>query len=419
MLMKRTTFLFLLFAFSFSVRAQQKNDSCSMEISLLTCAPGADLYSIFGHTAIRIRDSITGVDVVYNYGTFDDSDPLFYIKFMRGIMRYSLSAETYENFMQEYKYDHRPVVAQILNLNCGEKSRLFEALKKNTLEENRFYDYLFDTDNCTTRAGRIIEANTNDSLIYKNILPANSSATVPPASGTVKVPGMSFRDMIHEYLDKEQASWSEFGIDLFLGANLDAKVTNSEAIHFLPDYLYKGLDSAVSGSRPLVENRKVLLNFSNTKHISEGLTPKALFICLFLATIILFIFRASPPLAKTLLIFDIVFYAALGLLGILMTSMWFGRVDDVCRNNLNIAWALPTHLPAVFFIRKKTGWIKYYFLVTAIIAALLAIGFTWWPQSMNPAVLPILGIIIFRSFYQFQNRNHAESNPVPRGKTEL
>jgi len=380
-----------------------------MEISLLTCAPGADLYSIFGHTAIRVRDSVTGVDIVYNYGTFDDSDPLFYIKFMRGIMRYSLSAETYENFMQEYEYEHRSVVAQILNLNCKEKSLLFSKLKKNTLEENRFYDYHFHTDNCTTRAGRVIEENTADSLIYKNILPVN----------TFSGRGMSFRDMIHEYLDKEQASWSEFGIDLFLGANLDAKVTNSEAIHFLPDYLYRGIDISVSGNKSIVESRKALLNFSETKHYSEGLTPKAFFICLFLATIILFIFRTSPALARTLLIFDIVFFSALGLLGMLMTAMWLGRVDDVCRNNINIAWALPTHLPIVFFIRKKRGWIKYYFLITAIIAALLAIGFNWWPQTMNSAVLPILGIIIFRSFYQFQNRNHAENVPFPRGKTEL
>ena len=135
-----------------------------MEISLLTCAPGTDLYSIFGHTAIRVRDSRRGMDIVYNYGTFDDTDPLFYVNFMQGIMRYSLSAETYENFMMEYEYEHRSVVAQVLNLNCAEKNQLYEALRKNTLEENRFYDYHFHTDNCTTRAGRIIESNTKDSF---------------------------------------------------------------------------------------------------------------------------------------------------------------------------------------------------------------------------------------------------------------
>jgi hypothetical protein len=130
--------------------------------------------------------------------------------------------------MQEYQYERRGVVAQILDLSCAEKNQLYEALRTNTLEENRFYDYHFHTDNCTTRAGRIIENNTKD-FSYKNILPN---------------PGPSFRDMIHEYLDRQQKNWAKFGIDMLLGSNLDIKPTNVEAIHFLPDYLYRGMDSA-------------------------------------------------------------------------------------------------------------------------------------------------------------------------------
>ena len=99
-----------------------------------------------------------------------------------------------------------------------------------------------------------------------------------------------------------------------------------------------------------------------------------------------------------------------------MAYLWLGRVDNVCRNNINIFWALPTHMVAVFFIRKKSAWVKYYFLVTAILAVLLLIGFPWWAQRMNTAVLPILGIIIFRSFYIFQNRNHAEKNLLFKGE---
>jgi len=413
-LMKRTVLFVLLFICSMSVIAQIDKDSCSMEISLITCAPGTDLYSIFGHTAIRVRDTRRGMDVVYNYGTFDDSDPMFYLKFMRGIMRYSLSAETYDSFMMEYEYEHRSVVAQILDLSCAEKNQLYEALRKNTLDENRFYDYHFHTDNCTTRAGRIIESNTRDSLIYKNILPVNSSADHSPENSLHNGAGLTFRDMIHEYLDKENASWSEFGIDLFLGTNLDKKVTNTEAIHFLPDYLFRGMDSAESNNKPIVSSKITLLDFSAAKKNSAGLTPDIVFSCLFLVMIVLFIFRTSPGIAKTLLIIDIIFFSLLGLLGILMASMWMGRVDDVCSNNMNIFWALPTHIIAVFYIRKKAVWIKYYFLITSILASLLVIGFAWWPQRMNPAVLPILGIIIFRSLYHFQNRNHEENASVRR-----
>ena len=116
-----------------------------------------------------------------------------------------------------------------------------------------------------------------------------------------------------------------------------------------------------------------------------------------------------------MLIFDVGFFSLMGLFGLLITCLWLGRVDEVCRNNINICWALPTHLIAVFFIRKKAVWVKYYFLVTAILASLLVIGFPWCPQRMNTAVYPILGIIIFRSYHLFQNRNYAERTIIQRG----
>lgn len=402
--MKRTVFLVSMFLLSLAVRSQENNDSCTLEISLLTCKPGADLYSLFGHTAIRVVDVRRGIDVVYNYGTFDDSDPAFYLKFMRGIMRYSLSAETTENFMQEYQYEHRGVTAQVLNLGCNEKNKLFRALRKNTLEENRYYDYFFQNDNCTTRAGVMIESQSGDSLHFKNILPDPLHSK------------LTYRDLIHEYLRKEGAAWSEFGIDLFLGANLDKKISNMDAIHFLPDYLFKGLDSAVLGNGPLVISRRTLLNFPDIEKEAGPFRPLTVFEFIFLTTILLFIFKSAAPVGNALLVFDIIFFTLLGLLGVLMLFMWFGRVDDVCSNNMNILWALPTHGVAVFFIRKKTSWVKYYFLFTAILAALLVAGYPWWPQRLNPAVLPLLGIILFRSYYQFQIRNHEKANSVPREK---
>jgi hypothetical protein len=399
MLMKRTAILFLIFICSIATRAQENKDSCSMQISLLTCAPGTDLYSLFGHTAIRVLDTARGMDIVYNYGTFDDSDPLFYVHFTRGIMLYSLSAETFKDFMAEYEYEHRAVFAQVLDLSCAEKNQLYDSLRKNSLEQNRFYQYHFHTDNCTTRAAVIIESNSPQPFVYKNILPD---------------PGPSFRDMIHEYLDRQHQYWSEFGIDMMLGVHLDNKPTNIQAIHFLPDYLYRGMDSAYAGNKPLVIEKKTILQFPSIKSDAAGLTPSVLFLYILILTVILYIFRANSAIAKTLLVFDIFFFSLLGLVGIVMAYTWLGRVDDVCRNNINIIWALPTHLVAVFFIRKNAPWAKYYFLNSAILAAILLIGFSWWAQRMNAAVIPILLIIMTRGLDIFKNRNRAEKSFVQR-----
>jgi hypothetical protein len=393
--MKRTAIAVLFFLSSITCFAQADTDSCTMEISLLTCAPGTELYSMFGHTAIRVRDARRGMDIVYNYGTFDDTDPLFYIHFTRGIMIYSLSAETFEEFMQEYEYDHRAVIGQVLNLSCDEKNKLYESLRKNTLNENRFYQYYFHTDNCTTRAARIIESNTADSLWYENILPQ-----VHP----------SYRDMIHEYLDPQHQYWSKFGIDMCLGMNLDIKPTNIQAIHFLPAYLFRGMDHAFEGHKRLVVEKQRLLSFPDPKIPANPFTPLVVFTILLILAVVFYFLRNKRPM----LIFDISFFSLTGLFGLLITALWLGRVDDVCRNNINIFWALPTHLVAVFFIRKKASWVKYYFLVTAILASLLLIGFPWWPQRINTAVLPILAIIIFRSYFIFLNRDYAEKNIIQR-----
>ena len=98
------TFGFLLFTIHFSLFTFSQTDSCKLRISLLTCSPGEELYSTWGHTAIRVTDSVTGIDMVFNYGTFDDSDPDFYAKFTRGLMIYALSAYPFCSLTDQRKW---------------------------------------------------------------------------------------------------------------------------------------------------------------------------------------------------------------------------------------------------------------------------------------------------------------------------
>ena len=115
-----------------------QNDSCNLTISLLTCGPGEELYSVFGHTAIRIKDD-SNLDIIYNYGTFDFEDPEFYSKFVKGKLIYYVSSENFNRFMYEYQVENRSVIEQELNLSCEEKERLSEALQSNSKEENKYH----------------------------------------------------------------------------------------------------------------------------------------------------------------------------------------------------------------------------------------------------------------------------------------
>ncbi len=161
-------------------------------------------------------------------------------------MNYALSAYPFADFVYEYQSEHRGVVEQVLSLSCAGKNKLFNALRENAQEKNRFYGYYFHTDNCTTRARDIIRRNTDNPVDFKNILPANTP---------------SYRDLIPCYLDKGHQPWSKFGIDILLGSNLDKKLSNEQAM-FLPDYLLKAFDSATTGNTP--PGRRNSNNTSNT-----------------------------------------------------------------------------------------------------------------------------------------------------------
>jgi hypothetical protein len=375
--------LLLLLPLLISRNAFSQSDSCNLRISLLTCSPGEELYSTFGHTALRVTDAATGMDIVFNYGTFDMADPIqFYKDFTQGLMLYSLSAYPFSDFVYEYQSEHRGVIEQVLELSCAEKNRIFNALRENAQEQNRHYYYYFHQDNCTTRARDMVMKHTDSPVVFKNILPA-------------EVP--SFRDLIHSYLDKGHQPWSKFGIDILLGSNLDKKVSNQEAM-FLPDYLMKGFDSASTRNKPLVGATQTILTVpAQPAATSAWFTPFVLFMGLFVFITILSFQKARWPITF-LRVFDISFFLLLGLLGVLLITLWLIRIDTVCRNNLNLLWALPTHLPVVFVMARQKKWIKTYFRVVCILTVLS--GACWFvlPQALNPAIAPILGLIFVRAY---------------------
>jgi hypothetical protein len=201
----------------------------------------------------------------------------------------------------------------------------------------------------------------------------------------------TYRQMIHQYLDSGNHSWDKFGIDLVLGSHLDEKVDNRQAL-FLPDYLMKAFDNAHTGSVNLVQAKtRILLSGRKNENESFFLTPLSVF------SLIAFVFiLLSFTGQKFLNLMDVLFYFLTGVFRLLIVTLWIIRVDDVCRKNLNILWAWPTHLVMAFLIRKKASFVRFYFLVSAILAFLLLALWFWLPQQLNPAFAPILLIIAWR-----------------------
>lgn len=363
-----------------------QNDSCKLRISLLTCSPGSELYSTFGHSAIRVTDIAAGTDIIYNYGTFDFYDPMFLMKFTRGQLLYFLDQQSFSDFMNDYRAENRSVSEQILNLSCAEKTELQRALFVNIREENKYYQYDFLFDNCTTRIRDLILKRKGVQYQTGNILPA---------------PGFTFRNHIHHYLDNNKQFWSKLGIDILLGKKMDRAMTNDEAM-FLPDYLEKGFDSSSSQNQQLVLAKKVLFEKEELKDKGASITPSfvfwALAILIGLATFFL------KPNAGLLTFIDFLIFFFNGLLGCFLVFMWFGTDHNTTQNNLNLLWAIPTHLVAAFFVRNKGNISKVYFQVTAVLCALLLLSWAFLPQELNKALFPWVLLTGTRSFSIFRSR---------------
>ena len=164
--------LFLIFYFLLLISSSSfaQNNSCHLRISLLTCGPGEELYSTFGHSAVRVTDSASNEDIVYNYGTFSFDEPGFYTKFVRGKLMYYLSTQDFISFKQDYEKEKRSMTEQVLNLSCNEKSKMAKLLMQNLMGENKFYKYDFFFDNCTTRLRDLLEKSADSNVHYGSVV---------------------------------------------------------------------------------------------------------------------------------------------------------------------------------------------------------------------------------------------------------
>ena len=247
--MKIIKILCLLLVLSLSATAQQLSEKAFA--SLITCGPGSDFYTSFGHTALRICDSTQAVDLVFNYGTFDFSTPHFYAKFAKGILQYRLSVSDFASFMSEYAYEGRAVYEQKLLLSREELEKLLAALQLNYLPENRYYAYDFFLDNCATRVRDQIE----NALMNRAFYPQNT-----------EMENISYRQLLHPAMD-EELEWWKLGIDLVLGARCDRKVPTMQYM-FLPFHLKEQTDTnCIQGStQPLAESPELILPSTRESH---------------------------------------------------------------------------------------------------------------------------------------------------------
>ncbi len=387
-ILKNTLILFLLLLIS-EINTGQKLSPYA-EISILTCAPGNELYSTFGHSAIRIKDPVLRLDEVYNYGTFNFETPGFYTKFIRGKLDYMLSVSPYRYFITAYKQNKRAIKEQQLNLSYSQKNKIFEALKINALPENKYYRYDFLKDNCATRVLKVFEDVLKDSLL----LPSSTNYN-----------NLTYREMLMPYLQGKD--WERFGINLALGRPVDKIVTIKESA-FLPDYLEKLISETkiISGKEEVnfVKN-EISIYTPADKIIEESLpyTPSRVFWILLLAVLSLTIFEIKY--GKYFLTLDKTIFFVFGFTGLNILFLWLATEHSSVINNQNIIWASPLFFISAFLLRKNNKkYLKNFFLAYTGIIILVFLSDIFFIPLYDKAVIPLELILITRSSLIFMRK---------------
>lgn len=384
--MLKTILLFILIIICFNAKSEIPKLTEHSKAVLFTCEPGDELYAGFGHSALWISDLSTGVDRLYSYGTFDFNTPNFYVKFIRGKLKYMVTVTTVSRFINEYNYRKIGVKGQQLNLKLAERQRLFDLLEENLLPENRFYMYDFFYDNCATRIRDIVEEAVEGEINFNT-----------------EDQNITLREMLLPFL--EHTPWTKFGINLILGLSSDKIATPYEYM-YLPDYMEIAFGNAIidsgSSSRKLVKSENKYLNSKLEFKYNILSDPALLFGALFLLIGLLTFIEIRTRFKLKWL--DLILNSIAVLAGLFLFFMWVGTDHSATNQNLNILWLLPAQ--GIFLIScfynetKRKKLIKVSFIITVIVSFAMYL----WPQNTELSFLIITLIFAFRYLMKIRRK---------------
>lgn len=381
--------LMVLLGWSTQVLGQRLSYSSEATISLLTSSPGDELYSTFGHNTIRIKDPVTGLDMVYDYGTFDFDTPGFYEKFVRGKLPYKLARRRTRNFLAAYKGDNRQVVEAPFQLDSSGTMRVIDFLETNYLPENQYYAYDFYYDNCATRVRDLFEEEFG--IVYTDSTDND----------------LTLRQHLDAYMEKMR--WTNFGMDLLIGIPSDADADFRMEM-FLPDYLYKHLRHAryqrAGEWVDLLGPEKIILQRQEEQLKVSPFGPFLVFLLVSLVLIALR-FLASAKLNNGI---DLFLFFVLGLMGLFLLFMWVGTDHITTKQNLNLVWANPLHWVSFFLLwfGRKNSIFKPWFIFFGGLYVLLLVSGWAWPQQFHAALYSFWLALAVRCLWQgglFQRRS--------------
>lgn len=379
-----------------STQVADKNgsQSDSLTVSLLTCTPGSLVYELYGHTALRVRESgHRQSDWVFNYGSFSFEQPHFMWRFMLGETDYELCVVPYTIFYDAYVREGRGIEEQVLNLTPREAERLVDALSENLDPKNATYRYNFFYDNCTTRALRIVERCIDGKVVW------------PKATN-----GLTLRDVVHEF--SKRSPWNKFGQDILLGNETDT-LAGVQAQMFAPVYAERYAEQAMiiatdGTQRHLVAPSRTLLPaIPGATGKPFPITPMWAFSILLVFTLTLTAIEWKRK--KNYWQYDALLFVAQGLTGCIVSFLFFFSAHPGVSSNWLVTLFNP--LPLISFawlmkadVQGRRSWGTYVQAAMLCLALLTGLcGLQHFPAEVY-LIIALLSIRVVAQFYNTRQK---------------
>jgi hypothetical protein len=357
--LKKIFVCIILLSSIYNSAAQNVLLSKSASISIMTCGTGNELYSLFGHTAIRVRDIENNLDIVYNYGAFDFDTPNFAMQFTKGDLDYFIVNNRYIDFINQYNYEKRDVYEQELNIPLKLKQELFENLAQSMLSDERLYQYKFIDNNCTSKVVDVINKTLKAKIITKK---GDTDQT--------------YRSILFPYFNNH--FYEKLGTSIVFGTKVDQ--TGSKI--FLPFELQKSLKLIQYQNQPLCKENKTILNFEEETPASWWNNS---YTYLFILGFVTMINKKSV---------DYVYLSILSLLGLLFVFLGFYSSHQELGYNYNILLFSPLILAVLYFAKTKNSRWTYKLAIFNILM-MITYFFVILTKVHLLIVLPILTTNLF------------------------
>lgn len=343
-------------------------------IELIIFSAGPELYSFWGHAAIRVIEP-SGLDVVYNFGSVDFSGN-FLLRLLRGEVEAFVSVTPTRRTLEAYRREDRSIVRRRLALDAQARRELAERLRAYVDESGGKYRYHHFVDNCSTRVALEIDRAFDGAL----------------SQAVAKVEDQTYRERALAMVRPSTVLY--VFLDIVMTSVIDRPIDRWEA-SFLPHVLATAVDEAKVDGRPVVEE-KVLFHKGGVGNTEAPWPWIKIYLLFVLPLAALTYWRPRPGAIVAGLVF--------GLLGVAIMMLWFLTTYDFVKSNVNLALFPPTHL-ALFFAALKADrfrrhgrtvrlYVWAHLLVVIALAVVDAAGLL--SQAIGPALgmaLPISAVL--------------------------